>query len=49
MIQQRVKRALENVKDKDLKGIYYALNGMTKPVQKQLIEGNYFMCVWSTI
>lgn len=38
-MQEKVKRALGNIKDGDLKGVYYPLQGMTKDVQKQLIAG----------
>jgi hypothetical protein len=41
IMQQKVKKALENIKEKDLQGVYYPLAGMTKQVQNQLIEGNF--------
>jgi len=40
-MQEKVKTALESVKDKDLKGIYYPLDGMSKSTQKQLIEDHF--------
>jgi hypothetical protein len=42
-MEQKVKEALENIQEKDLKGVYYPLAGMTKEVQNQLIEGNLFV------
>lgn len=41
-MQSKVKSALESVSDKDLKGTYYPLEGMSKNVQKQLIQGTNF-------
>lgn len=41
IMQQKVKMALEAIKEKDLKGVYYPLAGMTKDVQNQLIEGSF--------
>jgi hypothetical protein len=39
IMQEKVKRALSAIKDEDLKGTYYPLQGMTKDVQNQLIKG----------
>jgi len=39
--KKKVKTALEAVKDKDLKGVYYPLDGMKKEVQKQLIADHF--------
>jgi hypothetical protein len=38
-MQEKIKRALNSFQDKDLKGTYYPLLGMTKQVQNQLIKG----------
>jgi hypothetical protein len=38
-MEKKVKEALESVKEKDLKGIYYPLEGMSKKTQNQLIQG----------
>jgi hypothetical protein len=40
-MQQKVKTALEGVKDTDLKGTYYPLDGMTKQIQNQLIQDHF--------
>lgn len=40
-MQQKVKKALETVKDADLKGTYYPLEGMSKDVQNQLIADHF--------
>ncbi|KAI6182147.1 Arginine kinase [Aphelenchoides bicaudatus] len=42
IMQEKVKRALAAFQDKDLKGTYYPLDGMTKQVQNQLIKGITF-------
>lgn len=39
ILQQKIKNALEKINDEDLKGTYYPLEGMTKKVQSQLIDG----------
>lgn len=41
MMQQKVRTALEQVKDSDLKGVYYPLQGMKKEVQNQLITDHF--------
>lgn len=40
-MEKKVKTALESVSDKDLKGTYYALDGMTKEVQNKLIADHF--------
>ncbi|KAI6222081.1 Arginine kinase [Aphelenchoides besseyi] len=41
VMQQKVKNVLESVKEKDLKGKYYALDGMKKADQQQLIDDHF--------
>ncbi|KAI6234511.1 hypothetical protein M3Y99_00803300 [Aphelenchoides fujianensis] len=41
VMQQKVKTALESVAETDLKGKYYALDGMTKKDQQQLIDDHF--------
>ncbi|KAI6193792.1 Arginine kinase [Aphelenchoides besseyi] len=40
-MEKKVKDALESVKEKDLKGKYYALDGMKKADQQQLINDHF--------
>ncbi|KAI6196251.1 Arginine kinase [Aphelenchoides besseyi] len=40
-MEKKVKNALESVKEKDLKGKYYALDGMKKADQQQLIDDHF--------
>uniref|UniRef100_A0AC35GYK8 Arginine kinase n=1 Tax=Panagrolaimus sp. PS1159 TaxID=55785 RepID=A0AC35GYK8_9BILA len=40
-MQEKVKKALEQVKDADLKGTYYPLEGMKKEVQNKLIADHF--------
>lgn len=40
-MEGKVKTALESVEDKEIKGTYYPLTGMTKEVQKQLIADHF--------
>lgn len=40
-MEKKVETALESVSDKDLKGTYYALDGMTKEVQNKLIADHF--------
>jgi len=41
IMQQKIKRALAHINDKDLHGVYYPLDGMTKKVQQQLIDDHF--------
>lgn len=41
LIEQRVKEALNNIADPELKGTYYPLKGMTKDTQNQLIKDHF--------
>jgi protein-arginine kinase len=41
IMQEKVKKALEQVKDNDLKGTYYPLKGMKKETQNQLIADHF--------
>uniref|UniRef100_A0AC34QCB5 Arginine kinase n=1 Tax=Panagrolaimus sp. JU765 TaxID=591449 RepID=A0AC34QCB5_9BILA len=41
IMQQKVRNALDKVKDADLKGVYYPLKGMTKETQNQLIADHF--------
>ncbi|CAD5205832.1 unnamed protein product [Bursaphelenchus okinawaensis] len=41
IMQEKVKKALSNVKDADLKGTYYPLDGMSKETQNQLIKDHF--------
>uniref|UniRef100_A0A7E4ZZT2 arginine kinase n=1 Tax=Panagrellus redivivus TaxID=6233 RepID=A0A7E4ZZT2_PANRE len=41
IMQQKVKSALESVQDKDLKGTYYPLQGMSKETQNKLIADHF--------
>ena len=41
IMQQKVRNALADVKDSDLKGVYYPLDGMKKEVQNQLIADHF--------
>ncbi|KAK0406494.1 hypothetical protein QR680_018607 [Steinernema hermaphroditum] len=40
-MEGKVKKALESVSDKELKGVYYPLTGMTKETQKKLIADHF--------
>uniref|UniRef100_A0A915DMK6 arginine kinase n=1 Tax=Ditylenchus dipsaci TaxID=166011 RepID=A0A915DMK6_9BILA len=40
-MQAKVKKSLEDVSDKSIAGKYYPLEGMTKPVQSQLIADHF--------
>jgi len=40
-MEKKVKTALESFTDKDLKGTYYALDGMTKETQDKLIKDHF--------
>jgi len=40
-MEKKVKTALESMKDKDLKGTYYPLDGMSKSVQDKLIKDHF--------
>lgn len=40
-MEAKVKTALSSVEDKEIKGTYYPLAGMTKDVQKQLIADHF--------
>ena len=40
-MEGKVKKAFESFSDKELKGKYYPLDGMTKETQKQLIEDHF--------
>jgi len=40
-MEKKIKTALESVKDKDLKGVYYPLDGMSKSVQDNLIKDHF--------
>uniref|UniRef100_A0A914XLF5 arginine kinase n=1 Tax=Plectus sambesii TaxID=2011161 RepID=A0A914XLF5_9BILA len=41
IMEQKVKTALDMVQDKELKGVYYPLAGMTKQTQNQLISDHF--------
>lgn len=41
IMQEKVKKALEEVTDKEIAGKYYPLKGMTKEVQNQLIQDHF--------
>jgi len=41
LIEGRVKEALKNIADSELKGSYYPLKGMTKETQNQLIKDHF--------
>ena len=41
IMEAKVKTALSSVEDKEIKGTYYPLAGMTKDVQKQLIADHF--------
>uniref|UniRef100_A0AC34FII7 Arginine kinase n=1 Tax=Panagrolaimus sp. ES5 TaxID=591445 RepID=A0AC34FII7_9BILA len=40
-MEAKVKKALESVKDKEIKGTYYPLAGMTKEIQQKLIADHF--------
>jgi hypothetical protein len=48
-MEQKVKKALEGIKEKDLQGVYYPLTGMTKEVQTKLIEGNFSVFFFKSV
>jgi len=41
IMEQKVRMALQNIKDAELKGVYYPLFGMSKDVQKNLITEHF--------
>lgn len=40
-MQQNVRSALQSMKDSELQGTYYPLEGMSKEVQKKLISDHF--------
>lgn len=40
-MEAKVKKIFENIKDPELQGTYYPLDGMTKEVQTQLIKDHF--------